>query len=100
MAKITPRGQSENPLHFQRGTIQLVDNDIWIEQVVLGTSLGCDDFADSSWVGCFNFRPDFSESGVAVTSNWGITSQSTTCFYFMHPRHRTDHVDFFLAGRA
>jgi hypothetical protein len=99
MANVSPRGQTENPIALRTGWIKLVDNDIWIEEVVLGTSLGCEDFADSNWVGCFNVRA-VGEGGVAATSNWGITSQATTCFYFMHPRHSADFVDFLLLGRA
>ena len=101
MPSITVRGQHKNPLRFSWGRIQITGAAAagHIEEVVLGTSLGCENFGDGDWIGCFNIRA-IGEGGVAISSNWGITSQSTSCFYLMHPILRTDFVDFIMMGRA
>ena len=107
MPLLTPRGQTKNAVQVVLASTQMVDLDTWIEEITLA-NLGYPNFADNDWIGCFNVRyigeggtdllPD--TTGGGPTSNWGITSQSTSCFYFMHPRHVTDYVDFMLVGRA
>ena len=100
--RVTPRGQSENPEAIQTGKFTLArDTDILIEQVVLATSMGCENFSDDDWVGTFNFHPDTVtgwDAGVATSYNFGMISQATTCFYLAHPLY-TGTMEFILIGR-
>lgn len=98
MAKLTPRGQTETALGFQIASTQLVSREVHIEEITFA-NLSLDAYSDANWVGIYNVRW-IGEGGVAESSNWGITSQATTCFYFMHPILRTDFVDFMFFGRA
>jgi hypothetical protein len=98
MPQITPRGQTETALNAQIASTQLGSREVHIEEITFA-NLGLNSYADNDWVGMFNVRW-IGEGGVAETSNWGITSQATTCFYFMHPILRTDFVDFMFFGRA